>query len=110
MTTHIEQEFDFIVVGAGISGTVVASRLHEQDPVLTILLIEAGPDPSGIEAAKLAAIPLNAPLLKHSELDWDYTTLPQKNLDDKERDAASGKGVGGGSLINYGTGPLSSTL
>ena len=36
--------FDYIVVGGGIGGTVVASRLLERDPSLSILLIEAGPD------------------------------------------------------------------
>lgn len=110
MTTYMNKDFDFIIVGAGIGGTVVASRLHERNSSLLILLIEAGPNSRGTEIAKLAAVPGNAPLLKHSELDWDYTTLPQKNLDGKERYVASGKGLGGGSLINYGTEPLSSRL
>jgi choline dehydrogenase-like flavoprotein len=41
------ETFDFVIIGAAIGGTVVASRLHERDPSLSILLIEAGPDSSG---------------------------------------------------------------
>jgi len=45
-----------------------------------------------------------APFLRGSAVDWNYETVPQKNLDNKPgRYAASGRGIGGGSLINFGT-------
>lgn len=94
--------YDFIIIGAGIGGTVVASRLHERDPSLLILLIEAGPDSSKTELADVIASPMKVALLKGSELDWYYETVPQKNLDGLKLYVGAGKAIGGGSVINYG--------
>ncbi|PQE26804.1 Choline dehydrogenase protein [Rutstroemia sp. NJR-2017a BVV2] len=82
---------------SGIAGCVVASRLHEKDPSLSITLIEAGPD-----ASKHPNVPspMTAQLLLHSELDWDYKTVPQRHLNNRECYAAGGKALGGGSVIN----------
>jgi len=41
--------WDIIVVGGGVAGTVISSRLHQKDPTLKILLIEGGPDTRNIE-------------------------------------------------------------
>ena len=100
MTTQTDH--DYIIVGAGIAGTVLASRLHEKDPALSILLIEAGPDPTKTPLADTVSSAAGAPLLKGSALDWNYHTVPQKNLDGRSDYASAGKGVGGGSIINYG--------
>ena len=97
--------FDFIIIGAGIGGTVVASRLHERDPSLSILLIEAGPDSSKTELAEVVASPMKVAFLKGSELDWNYETAPQKNLDGLKIYVGAGKSIGGGSAINYGLFP-----
>jgi choline dehydrogenase-like flavoprotein len=88
---------DYVIVGGGIAGCVVASRLHEKDPSLSITLIEAGPD-----ASKHPNVPspMTAQLLLHSELDWDYKTVPQRHLNNRECYAAGGKALGGGSVIN----------
>ena len=86
---------DFIIVGGGIGGCVVASRLHKKYPPASIILIEAGPDVS-----KHPLITNNEWLLQHSELDWDYKTVPQKHLNNKTCFAAAGKALGGGSAIN----------
>jgi choline dehydrogenase-like flavoprotein len=99
---NLEKAFDFIIVGAGIGGTVVASRLHERDPSLSILLIEAGPDSSKTELAEVTMSPMKVALLKGSELDWYYETVPQKNLDGLKIYVGAGKAIGGGSVINYG--------
>ncbi|KAM3072432.1 hypothetical protein ACMFMG_009233 [Clarireedia jacksonii] len=88
---------DYIVVGGGIAGCVVASRLHEKDPSLSITLIEAGPDASEHPHVPQA---MTAQLLLHSELDWDYKTVPQRHLNNRECYAAGGKALGGGSVIN----------
>ncbi|KAB8288832.1 hypothetical protein EYC80_010735 [Monilinia laxa] len=88
---------DYIIIGGGISGSVVASRLHERDQSLSILLIEAGPDASNHPNVPGA---MTAQLLLHSELDWDYKTTPQRHLNDRECYAGAGKALGGGSVIN----------
>ena len=97
------ESFDFIIVGGGIGGTVVASRLHERDASLSILLIEAGPDSSKTPLAEAVATPAKAALLRRSELDWSYETVPQKHLDGLKIYVGAGKAMGGGSVINYGT-------
>jgi choline dehydrogenase-like flavoprotein len=94
--------FDYIVVGGGIAGTVIASRLHERKPALKILLIEAGPDSHKTALAEITANPTKVGQLKGSELDWDYTTVPQPGLDNREIYAGAGKALGGSSVINYG--------
>lgn len=88
---------DFIIVGGGIAGCVTASRLHEKDSSLNILLIEAGPDASQHPNVPAA---MTAQLLLHSELDWNYKTVPQRHLNNRECYAAAGKALGGGSVIN----------
>jgi hypothetical protein len=97
---------DFIIIGGGIGGCVVASRLHGKYPPASILLIEAGPDVS-----KHPLIVNGSPLqlIQHSVLDWDFQTVPQKHLSNKACFAAAGKAPGGGSAINactsYNTNP-----
>ncbi|KAK9880149.1 hypothetical protein WA026_008664 [Henosepilachna vigintioctopunctata] len=66
-------EFDFIVVGAGSSGSVVSTRLSEVES-FKILLLEAG----GWDD-DLTAIPYMSLLLHKSERNWGYYTTPQKN-------------------------------
>jgi choline dehydrogenase-like flavoprotein len=95
--------FDFIIVGGGIGGTVVASRLHERDPELSILLIEAGPDSNKTALAPIVASPTAVYGLRGSELDSNYAAEPQEYLDGLSLYAGGGKGLGGGSTINFGT-------
>jgi len=64
-------EYDFLVVGAGIAGSVVASRLGE-NPDWTVLLFEAGP-----EEPTATQVPAFAMSAVGSELDWKYQTQPQ---------------------------------
>jgi choline dehydrogenase-like flavoprotein len=86
---------DFIIIGGGIAGCVLASRLHQNHPELSIVLIEAGPN---ISSHPLVTNP-TAPL-QHTELDWDYKTVPQVHLNNRICDAAAGKCLSGGSAIN----------
>ncbi|KAI0039712.1 GMC oxidoreductase [Auriscalpium vulgare] len=93
-----QTSYDFIVVGAGVGGGVVARRLSE-DPGTRTLLIEAGPSNEGI-------LPVEVPLLCTSlspdtAYDWNYTTTPQRGLDDRVLGYPRGRLLGGSSSINY---------
>ncbi|XP_023246416.1 glucose dehydrogenase [FAD, quinone]-like [Copidosoma floridanum] len=67
-----EQWFDFIVVGAGVAGPIIARRLSD-NPYWRVLLVEAGP-----EEPSLTAIPGLAFNAINSSLDWRYQTEPTK--------------------------------
>lgn len=67
-------EYDFIVVGSGSAGSVVASRLSENRK-WTVLLIEAGGDET-----IMTDIPGAAKYLQLTDLDWQYQTEPQPGL------------------------------
>lgn len=90
---------DFIIVGGGIGGVVLASRLHERKPHLSITLVEAGPD---VTAKPHIANPAEAALLHFSELDYKYFTVPQKHLDASPKYNCAIKGLSGGTIINTG--------
>ena len=68
-------EFDYVVVGGGTAGSVVAARLSE-DPGVTVCLLEAGPsdvdDPAILELTKWMG-------LLESGYDWDYLVEPQES-------------------------------
>ncbi|HKJ74934.1 MAG TPA: GMC family oxidoreductase N-terminal domain-containing protein [Alphaproteobacteria bacterium] len=91
-----ENTFDFIVVGAGSAGCVVANRLSE-DPGNRVCLIEAGPR----DKTPLIHIPaLVAALLSHPVVNWNFMISPQKNLSNREIPSPRGKVLGGTSSIN----------
>ena len=89
--------YDIIIVGGGIAGTVVASRIHEQLPKLSIILIEAGQDVSNHPLVKDIS---KAAHFAGSELDWNFSTVPQKHLNGRTLPNNAGKALGGGSAIN----------
>lgn len=67
-------EFDYIVVGGGTAGLTVASRLSE-DPKISVLIVEAGPDNTG---DPLVLTPgLVAGQLGRKEYDWNFSSTPQ---------------------------------
>lgn len=73
-SNYIEKFYDFVIVGGGSSGSVLASRLSE-NPNWNVLLIEAGDDP--IPLMDLAAIPA---LWQYSKYNWNYLMEPQENF------------------------------
>jgi choline dehydrogenase len=87
--------YDFIVVGAGTAGSVVAARLSE-DPDTRVLLLEAGP----AQGPEAVSVPAAWPTLAGSEVDWGYATAPQPGLADAALPYARGKMLGGSSSIN----------
>ncbi|XP_015783745.1 glucose dehydrogenase [FAD, quinone]-like isoform X1 [Tetranychus urticae] len=99
-TTEVfQKEYDYIIVGAGSAGAVVASRLSE-DPKVRVLLLEAG----GYETFQ-SEIPMLAARLQLSEWDWQYKTVPQKYACQGMKNHVSnwprGKVLGGCSTLNY---------
>ena len=88
--------FDYVVVGAGPAGCVLASRLSA-DPASSVLLLEAGPPDSKIETR----IPAAATKLFKTRYDWDYTTTGQAGLAGRELYWPRGKTLGGSSAINF---------
>ncbi|KAL5342257.1 putative glucose dehydrogenase [Aspergillus crustosus] len=91
-------ETDYIIVGGGLTGCAVASRLKQRNPSLDILILEAGVDPSNNPNTK--TFPGGLTLLD-SELDWGYDTAPQPNTDNRIHHLHAGRGLGGGSVINF---------
>ncbi|KAM3956940.1 ecdysone oxidase-like [Aphomia sociella] len=91
--------FDYIVVGAGSAGCVIANRLTE-DPDVKVLLIEAGGDPP-LESD----IPGLTKYLKHTPVDWNYTSIDdgisQQCNENQVSDLTQGKMLGGSSGNNY---------
>ncbi|KAF9531023.1 hypothetical protein CPB83DRAFT_850043 [Crepidotus variabilis] len=89
--------FDYVIVGAGTAGNVLANRLTENSAV-NVLVIEAGPSDEDV----LPAIaPLLAPGLANSPYDWNYTTLPQEGMNNRIIPYNRGRLLGGSSSANY---------
>jgi len=88
--------FDYIIVGAGSAGCVLASRLTE-DPDVSVLVIEAGGPELGVEAI---STPLRLLELWNTEYDWAYYTAPQKHCNGRNIHWPRGRVVGGSSSLN----------
>ena len=87
--------FDYIIVGGGSAGCVLAHRLTE-DSTLRVLLIEAG----GPDKQREIHIPAAFSKIFHSPADWAYLTDPQPELNNRQLYWPRGKVLGGSSAIN----------
>jgi choline dehydrogenase len=95
----MSQTFDFIVVGGGSAGAVIASRLSE-DPNCRVALIEAGERPPDVEMMPVAC----AAMQLNPATDWMYTADPGKaglGLNEQRTPVPRGKMLGGSSGLNY---------
>ncbi|MBL6278337.1 GMC family oxidoreductase N-terminal domain-containing protein [Micromonospora fiedleri] len=87
--------YDYVVVGAGSAGCIIAARLTE-DPDVTVCLIEAGPE----DSAPNIKVPAAFSKLFRTEYDWDYSTHDEPALAGRRVYLPRGRGLGGSSSIN----------
>ncbi|XP_023240648.1 uncharacterized protein LOC111639101 [Centruroides sculpturatus] len=98
-TTRVK-EFDYIIVGSGAAGSVLANRLSK-DPWNKVLLLEAGEEP--VLANDIISLSLQ---LVKSRFDWNFTSIPSKKvgwaLRNRQFIATAGKVLGGTAMLNAG--------
>jgi choline dehydrogenase-like flavoprotein len=95
-TAAVVESFDYIIVGAGTSGLVVANRLSE-DPSVTVAVIEPGSDERdnvNVTATGSFGASFNTPM------DWAYSTVEQPDAGNRALPLHAGKAWGGTSTIN----------
>ncbi|HSP38452.1 MAG TPA: choline dehydrogenase [Frankiaceae bacterium] len=88
-------EYDYVIVGAGSAGCVLANRLTA-DPSVSVLLIEAGAS----DRTMNVRIPAAFSKLFKTKRDWDYNTEPEPHLDGRSLYIPRGKMLGGSSSMN----------
>lgn len=90
------KEYDYVIVGAGSAGCVLANRLTEDANVSVLLLEYGGSDRSiFIQMPTALSIPMNT-----KKYNWQYESQPEPNLDNRLMHCPRGKVLGGSSSIN----------
>ncbi|XP_019924634.3 glucose dehydrogenase [FAD, quinone] isoform X3 [Magallana gigas] len=97
----LNSSYDYIIIGAGSAGCVLANRLSE-DPDVSVLILEAG---GSEQENPNISIPIASPTLPLSKQDWQFKSVPQKKaclaLRDQRSSWPRGRVLGGTSSLNY---------
>lgn len=89
------QEYDYVIIGGGSAGCVLANRLSE-DADVTVLLLEAGRK----DSHPYIHMPVGFAKLTAGPYTWGYNTVPQEHAHNRQIPYAQGRVIGGGSSIN----------
>ncbi|KAF5327359.1 hypothetical protein D9619_004993 [Psilocybe cf. subviscida] len=92
--------YDFVIVGAGTAGGVVANRLSE-DPDIKVLIIEAGGSNTQAGSDVIQIPFLVGDATPGTKFDWNYTTVPQTGLGNRSVTFPRGRVLGGSSSVNF---------
>ncbi|KAG7450008.1 aryl-alcohol oxidase precursor [Guyanagaster necrorhizus] len=93
-------DFDYIIVGGGTAGNVLANRLTEQENT-SVLVLEAGQSTADVLVSQ---VPFFCPqATPNTPLDWNFTTTPQPGFNGRAIPYPRGFGLGGSSAVNYMT-------
>ncbi|SCB58606.1 choline dehydrogenase [Rhizobium aethiopicum] len=95
-TVPSRSSYDYVIIGSGSAGSVLAGRLSE-DGKNRVLLLEAGPSDQHIHIRMPAALPLP---LANDRFNWFYTSEPEPHLNNRTILEARGRVLGGSSSIN----------
>lgn len=104
--TGVDQTFDYVVVGAGAGGLVMAERLSE-DPTINVAVVEAGTFYEVTDPV-LASTPFGDVVFVGSSIvdsdplaDWEFVTVPQQGAGDRAIHYCRGKALGGSTARNF---------
>jgi choline dehydrogenase len=89
--------YDYVVVGGGTCGLLVANRLS-RDSRISVAIVDPGSDQRNNPLVQKPAGSIA--LFRSLATNWDYTTVPQANASNRRLEIHSGRGLGGSSLIN----------
>ncbi|KAL0572988.1 hypothetical protein V5O48_008979 [Marasmius crinis-equi] len=96
---RLTNQFDYVIVGGGLAGLVLAVRLTE-DSNVTVGVLESGPEPT--DGDPIIDVPaMMGRAMGDPKYDWMTFSTPQPELNDREVLISRARGIGGGSLINY---------